>query len=339
MIYRAAIFILLIPLLLGTCEKKDSWSPVEEPGKKVGLAYTTWHRPALWDRYWGTPELGKYNSNDREVIRQHGEWLAWAGVDFVFIDWSNDVNYIYGVTKNRADFDMIERTVPIMFEEWADIENAPRICIMLGCPGQQEAFWDGRLQGKVDQVYEMFIKNTETRDQYHVYQGKPLIMVYVGTPSPFRSGPPQFFDNRFTFRFLTGFITEQSFLTDGNLWSKFGFWSWEDRGDQTYTLLNGFPEACTVSAASRAQRADDPDDPAHIPAIGRNNGETFSARWRRADSLGVQNVLVVSWNEWVTGEQPSAEVSKDLEPSLEHGHFYLELLKEEISKFKSGNHP
>ena len=72
---------------------------------------------------------------------------------------------------------------------------------------------------------------------------------------------------------------------------------------------------------------------------GRNNGETFRARWRRADSLGVQNVLVVSWNEWVTGEQPSAEVSKDLEPSLEHGRFYLDLLKEEIEKFKSGSIP
>ena len=45
--------------------------------------------------------------------------------------------------------------------------------------------------------------------------------------------------------------------------------------------------------------------------------------------------MVVSWNEWTTGEQPSAEVSKDLEPSNEWGDQYLQLLKEEIRKFKS----
>jgi hypothetical protein len=334
LINRIAIT-LLIPLMFFSCNRVDDWKPVEYPGRKVGLAYTTWHRESIWDRYWGTPELGKYLSNDRSVIRQHGLWLADAGVDFVFIDWSNDIDYEYGKTRDKPVFDMIEKTVPIIFEEWASIENAPRICIMLGFPHKIEAFTDGRLQRKVDQVYDMFISNPETRDQYHVYLGKPLIMVYAGTPSPFRNGPPQFFDERFTFRFLTGFITEQPNLRDDNLWSKYGNWSWEDRGDQTYTMLDGEPETCTVVAASRAQRKDDPDDPKHVPAIGRNNGETFKARWRRADSLGVQNVLVVSWNEWVTSEQPSAELSKDLEPSLEHGRFYLDLLREEIAKFKT----
>jgi len=45
---------------------------------------------------------------------------------------------------------------------------------------------------------------------------------------------------------------------------------------------------------------------------------------------------VVSWNEWLCGEQPSAEISKDLEPSKEHGRLYLNLLKEQIALFKAG---
>ena len=36
-----------------------------------------------------------------------------------------------------------------------------------------------------------------------------------------------------------------------------------------------------------------------------------------------------------TGEQPSIEVSKDLEPSLTLGDRYLKLLKEEIRRFKT----
>jgi hypothetical protein len=44
--------------------------------------------------------------------------------------------------------------------------------------------------------------------------------------------------------------------------------------------------------------------------------------------------MVVSWNEWTRVEHPDAEGSKDLEPSKEFGHFYLDLLKQEIAGFK-----
>jgi hypothetical protein len=46
--------------------------------------------------------------------------------------------------------------------------------------------------------------------------------------------------------------------------------------------------------------------------------------------------MVVSWNEWSKGEQPSAEVSKDIEPSKEFGTQYMDLLGREVSLFKAG---
>ena len=55
----------------------------------------------------------------------------------------------------------------------------------------------------------------------------------------------------------------------------------------------------------------------------------------RAREIGTRFAMVVSWNEWTTGEQPSVEVSKDIEPSVEHGDKYLKILKEEIRRFKS----
>jgi hypothetical protein len=298
--------------------------------KIVGLAYTTWFTSTPWTNVWGTPELGFYTSNDTTVIKQHGEWLADAGVDFIFIDWSNDLGYIPGVTVNRPDFDMIENSVPIIFKEWAKIKGAPKISIMLGCPDHPEAFSDGTMQRKIDQVYSQYIDNKADSSQYFKYLGKPLLIIYIGTPSPFENGIPDFQDSRFTIRYMTGFITEQPNLLSGNnRLSKYGYWSWEDRGDQTYTLLDGQPEACTVSAASRA------DSVNSIPAIGRDNGLTFQSRWSRAENLNVKIVLVTTWNEWITSEQPSAEVSKDLEPSVEFGHFYLNLLKSEIVSFKN----
>lgn len=257
-------------------------------------------------------------------------------MDFVFIDWSNNVNYEYGITEGRPDFDIIEKTVPLIFQEWKSIDNSPKIAIMLGCPDEEESFLDGRFQKKVDQVYDMFIANNDYRNQYYLYLDKPLIMVYVGTPSPFRNGLPEWEeDDRFTFRYLTGYVSEQPNLTAGGGLSHFGYWSWEDRGLQTYTMHDGKPECCTISAASRAQEEDTPLHENHIPAEGRKNGDTFKKRWNRARELDVSTVLVISWNEWITAEQPSVEVSKDIEPSKELGRFYLDLLKEEIEKFKN----
>ena len=46
-------------------------------------------------------------------------------------------------------------------------------------------------------------------------------------------------------------------------------------------------------------------------------------------------VVVASWRpRGRPGEQPSAEISKGIEPSQEFGRFYLDLLKEQIAKFK-----
>ncbi len=39
------------------------------------------------------PALGRYDSRDRRVMRKHAEWLTDAGVDFIWLDWSNNVTY------------------------------------------------------------------------------------------------------------------------------------------------------------------------------------------------------------------------------------------------------
>ena len=126
-------------------------TPYEE--RVVGMAYTTWHRTALWstDEFWARPLLGEYRSDDTETIQEHGKLLGEADVDFVFVDWSNNVRfqeeeYPRATYKNimnekniaitgREDFAMIERATVKMFDLWAEMEEkTPQIAIMLGCP-------------------------------------------------------------------------------------------------------------------------------------------------------------------------------------------------------------
>lgn len=335
------VFLLLAQSVIAASAQeaaKPTYPPTPPSERLVGIAYSTWHQNGHWTNVWGTPLLGDYASDNRKVIRQHAEWLADAGVDFVWVDWSNDIDYQYDPTRTRPDFDMIEGATFAIFDEFARMRAAgkktPNISIFAGVTGAPNAVADGRLRRKVDQIWDQFVANPVYRPLVQEYLGKPLLVVYVNTPSPFPNGVPNWSDPRFTVRWMTGYVTEQSNLRTPDLVSKFGYWSWEDRGPQTYPVYNGHPEAMVINASTRPQGK--PGDRDFIPAEPRDNGTTFRRHWARADKIGPKFAMVVSWNEWSLGEQPSPEVSKDIEPSKEFGKFYLDLLKEEIGKFKSG---
>lgn len=304
--------------------KKPPAEGCVEP-RLVGIAYSTWFTTATWRNTWGTPTLGGYRSDDRTIIRRHAEWLADAGVDFILIDWSNNVDHQPGDARLKHQA-FIEDATSVVFDEYARIGKRPRIALMLGTSGHPEAATDGRLQAKADQVWREFAENDRFRPLLQDYLGKPLLVVYANTPSPYGTALP-WDDSRFTVRWMTGYVGQQRDLLAPGLVSR-GYWSWEERGEQTYTVHEGRPEAMTVVASWRE------DAHAKIPAAGRRNGQTFRQQWARARAVGPRIALVVSWNEWVRSEQPSAEVSKDIEPSVEHGRQYLDLMVAEIAHFK-----
>ncbi|RYX81957.1 hypothetical protein EON83_21690 [bacterium] len=316
-----------------------AYTPTAPQDRLVGIAYTTWHQSNNWGaNTWGTPATGFYASDDRAVIRQHARQLQGAGVDFVMEDWSNNIGYIYDPDKKRPDFDMIEGATFALFNEWAKLrangEKTPNISIMAGVTGAPAAAEDGRLQRKADQIWNQFVANPTYRPLVQMDGGKPLLVIYVNTPSPFQNGVPKWNDSRFVVRWMTGYVTEQSALRTPDLISKYGYWSWEDRGAQTFPVVNGHPESMVITAAVRPQGK--PGERSYIAAAARNNGETFKRAWARARQIGPKYALVVSWNEWHKGEQPNAEISKDIEPSNEFGNLYLDILKQQIADFKAG---
>ena len=310
-------------------------TPYEE--RIVGIAYTTWHSSRRnWKTgTWDTPLCGPYLSDDERVLRLHAELLRDAGVDFVFIDWSNNTNYDPATMREqRDDFRMIEEATDKMFDVWATVQGAPKICIFVG-PGHQgrETIDNGNHQKKVEQVWRDYVTNPDRADMYFYYQGKPLLACYGATPTQYGSNPSKLWDDdRFTVRWITGYVGQQSNLFKSKTLVSTKYWSWEERGAQTYTVLDGRVEAVTVSASTRAQGKEGGNG--YIPAAGRENGATLKKQFQRACDLGAGIVIIVSWNEWTTGEQPSPEVSKDMEPSVIHGTFYYDLMREQIKKFK-----
>ena len=308
-------------------------TPYED--RLVGIAYSTWlcTKIITWGtNTWDTPLYGNYYSDNREMLAKHAELLRDAGVDFVFIDWTNNTTYDpVTMREARSDFRMIEEATELVFEIWSQIEGAPKICIFAG-PGHSgiENVKNGNHQKKVDQIYTSFVEKYP--DMYFRYEGKPLLMCYGATPNQY-SSRPTWRDDRFTVRWVTGYVGQQSDLYNTRtMATRNNWWSWEERGLQTYSVIDGRVECVTCTAASRSQGSE--GDSSYIPAYGRDNGTTLKKQFQRANDLGAGMVILVSWNEWTTGEQPSPEISKDLEPSVIHGTFYYDLLREQIRKFK-----
>ena len=308
-------------------------TPFED--RLVGIAYSTWlcTKIITWGKNtWDTPLYGNYLSDDREMIAKHAELLRDAGVDFIFIDWTNNTGYDpESMRESRSDFRMIEEATDLVFEIWSGIEGAPKICIFAG-PGHSgiESVTNGNHQKKVDQIWRDYVEKYP--DMYFQYEGKPLLMCYGATPNQY-GARPKWTDDRFTIRWATGYVGQQSGLYNSRtMATRNQWWSWEERGLQPYSVLNDRVECVTCTAASRSQGTEGNDG--YIPAYGRENGLTLKKQFQRANDLGAGMVILISWNEWTKGEQPSPEVSKDLEPSVVHGTFYYDLLCEQIKKFK-----
>ena len=189
------------------------------------------------------------------------------------------------------------------------------------------------MDAKTQQIYDTYLANERFRNMYFEYEGKPLLLCYAATPAFFQDNVSPYEDDRFTVRWITGYVGQQSNLFDSDTLVSKMFWSWEERGAQTFTVLNGRPECMTVNASYRSQGST-PGSKSYIAPGLRDNGNTFRKAWARARLIGPKIVLVVSFNEWGLGEQISLENSKDIEPSKTYGSFYLDLMREEIKRFK-----
>lgn len=278
----------------------------------VGIAYTAGHTAGRsWDGK-HLPLYGAYTSNDRETIYRHGLLLAAAGVDFVYVDWSRNTLFNAATGDPASEYYMIEAATDLLFEVWSTIPNAPRICILIG-PGSTGSFgiMGGNQQKKADQVYAKYA--AAYPDLYFSYEGKPLLLCYAGSPTLLGESP-SWNDSRFTLRWMTDLVGDQTSLYQEDELSAPFYWGRRGNDDQVFTVRDGAVEAVTCAGAWSGRDF--------------GEGEALREQFARAEALGARIALLTGWNEW-------SESSADLEPSAEDGPFRYDLLCELIRRFKS----
>jgi len=333
----------------------------------VSPNYITWGGAGepIGSKVWGVPLVGYYSSKDLSVIDQHAEWLSDAGVDFVMMDLSNSGFQelsapSYSTAGFKADKFWIEDAALVFADRmaWRKSQGLPyvKVAVMIGALGNCENVTNGFLDRAASIIKTWYIDNAQRNSVYFYYKGKPLLNAAVigcavyfpanGSGWGWGDTPLVPFDRTdFTVRHVNDHNALAGLWNPATGQSHKRLWSWGERYIPTnnpplipsYMADNGKPEFQIIQAGERGNGGWGGPE-----GRGREGGQTFKDYWAIARERNVEIAFVQSWNEWTgtaenPGEESTPEYSNDIEPSTAHGRFYLNLMKEEIYKFKGWN--
>jgi hypothetical protein len=213
---------------------------------------------------------GGYDSADPAVIKRHVEWMENMGIDAALIEVTNNVSCIFNSQEFaqkylqncsdlfRSENQSIRDNTGNLYPAWSKLGTRLKLIPMLGGIDQDVLYKDSDGKTAFEKELEYFGKRIEEHpDLGVIYEGKPLILIYLGA-----SQDPTLADNplwlqirqfvkshpelaeKYTFRMMAGYLDSQS-----DLWTsqgtpegpveinpEFAFWSWVDRLNTSCTL-------------------------------------------------------------------------------------------------------
>ena len=267
------------------------------------------------------PLKGPYDSRDPELIRWHIELARETGIDVFVVDWWGDTG-----GQEISDVNM-KAIMDLNEKEGLGI----RFCILF------DGLWGHPQPPPVDTAIarlEYAIKKYGNRTSYLKLEGSPAIFTYATQVYPAstwseiinkirRDGySALFFSDAFSEEYADAFDGLQTYSPPGLFDPNQDF------------------EKAYKSAAQLAKKRGEPCGFNVIPGyddtkvrqpgrvLPREDGATYEKLWKAVLSSGCQWALITSWNEWHEGTE--------IEPSMEHGHRYLEMTKTFSKIFKTG---
>ena len=132
---------------------------ITDPNHLVGMDYETWFGPgyAQWGHQEATPILGEYSSLDPRVLRQQTLWMDDLGINFVELDWSNnlDGNWPSGTANEMVD------STNLLCRTYLKMKQHPLIVLLVGPDGGK--WGTPNFMSEVNYIYHHYIQDPAFR--------------------------------------------------------------------------------------------------------------------------------------------------------------------------------
>ena len=306
--------------------------------------------------HWGEAYLGYYVDGDEWVFRKHAQMLVDAGVDFIYLDYTNGIWYDGVVTKMLNTFLAMRQ----------EGNRTPQVSFM---------FANGHDAAGVDHVASAFYNNPAFEELWFKWEGKPLLLAI----------PQQSHSTRFTFR-RSWYIWNSNWQTNadaGDPWWGNGEdkWPWgccytaDNATDGmkagthqgSYECASVMPATHPVSNIGRSfivgsgcqtTKNFGGSQYIHTP----EKGIYFKQQFAAANAFSPKVMLFTGWNEWVAQrggdgqlmfyhmcgipgsnntlfvDQYNHEFSRDIEPLKgDYGDSYYYYMVDFIRQFKGAD--
>ncbi len=264
----------------------------------VGMDYEPWFTPLnmRWNTAEAIPLLGKYSSFNRLVIRQHALWLDQMGINYILIDWSNN---LWGKTRfSQCPLNakqLISATTQLL-KTYAQMRKqgiaTPQVTLLLGIDNGPVTTTTA-INGELAWIYQNYIRNPRFGGLWLDYHKKPLIVIFNGGGQTFlagklAAGEPPINTRDFTVRWMA------SQLQNAPQFARAGYWSWMDGSIHPIPVYrHGQCEDLTITPAYFA------DGGWLAPtARARDNGFTYVREFNAALRYRPRFLNICQWNEF-----------------------------------------
>lgn len=291
--------------LLTISVKARKFSPMIDPAHLVGTPWYPWftrynaHINGGHSGSEAVPLLGSYSSTNPDVIRQQMLWLDEAGINFVEVDWSNNLTSAFHWKDHVPGVDEMIGSTRILLDTLAQMRleglPTPQVVLLLG---MAPPFSMAALNEEMQFVQDTFITNPKYAGLFVMYQGKPLATVLSVLPDAQLPKQGIVDTKNFTLRWMWVNVADRP-----------GWWSWTDAYlPPTTAYFSGKAESLSIKPAfSGGTSWKDPK------SLGKRGGSTWVRGFQEALAKRPTFLFLQQFNEW--GEQYDTEFSDDFEPA------------------------
>jgi Glycosyl hydrolase family 71 len=309
----AAVLAIVLALAPGLAVASPATSPTPGPSNMEGVKplvlahYYIWFTPGSWNRAKkDIPLVGRYSSDDIEVMRTHVRKAQAAGIDGFIVSW-----------KRTPDLDSRLANLVTLAAE----QNFKLAVTYQGLDFNRAPLPPARIAADLDFFAETYGDNSV----FDIF-GKPLVIL-TGTSVMTKATIAKIAEPRRNRLFILASDKNiKSYeriadVVDGNLyyWSSVNPHNHKGYAEKLISFGNAVRAHGGIWVAPAAPGFD-----ARLvggtSSIDRMDGETLRAEWNAAISSRPAAVGIISWNEF--------SENTHVEPSKAHGERYLDVLAE-----------